>query len=824
MDNQTHSTAVAPGLMPAGYESEQSLARAGLIAAAGLFAFGVILWIAANWTDLGKAGRFALVGAVLLAAAIASATSSRLRVPAAVIGIAAIGGLFALVGQTYQTGADPWQLFALWSLLALPWALAARHDAVWFLWVLATYPAFPLWLNANSPWWTFQPDTVLPAWMLAAIPALLLSPGARLQARIGSTRWSFRLATVSFLILLVSCTVPSIFNAAGDNTVGSIGILVTVAVVAALAFTEPFDLSLLAIAALGLDIELITLLTRATMTGSRVDSTASMFVIGLGSAAIVAASGTALLKLAQHRGLALTRSDGALWPLIVLTSIGALITAIPLIAALTLLFGVLLSKGAGAYIVGVALAGGGGGAVATSRPLGFVHQLGIIVTVTGLILLGYGFYRDLPDSLASLAMLAIVTGLAIVVPARWMAAVLGAFAAVFFITTILALLPEGSRWWRLSRWLFELSCLVTCAVAAAAIVLIPRLGAVLGQVSSELSERASRFVAGWSALALITAAVTSGPTFLFGGPTGQRRGIAPPVPELTLDLSLTPARTISLALAVAAMLWIWRNTTVLSSASAKAIAAVVSILSYVISALGGPLAILASAYVERRRVLAVLSAIALLWIMGSFYYWLGWPLAAKGYFLMLLGVGLGGFLVARAGLEAKLPAKSAPAQATPIVAAALIGLSLFATAAIAAHDVRGKERLIATGRKVYVALAPVDPRSLMQGDYMALRFALPTVTYAERKNPPRWVSAEIDARGLASKLTFVAAALPPGTDRITMFVGYANGQPLLATNAYFFKEGTAKRYEAARFGEFRVGVDGTVLLVGLADKYMQRID
>ena len=35
-----------------------------------------------------------------------------------------------------------------------------------------------------------------------------------------------------------------------------------------------------------------------------------------------------------------------------------------------------------------------------------------------------------------------------------------------------------------------------------------------------------------------------------------------------------------------------------------------------------------------------------------------------------------------------------------------------------------KERHLAEARIVYLALAPVDPRSLMQGDYMALRFRL----------------------------------------------------------------------------------------------------
>jgi len=36
-----------------------------------------------------------------------------------------------------------------------------------------------------------------------------------------------------------------------------------------------------------------------------------------------------------------------------------------------------------------------------------------------------------------------------------------------------------------------------------------------------------------------------------------------------------------------------------------------------------------------------------------------------------------------------------------------------------------KEALISTGQVVFVELAPVDPRSLMQGDYMTLNYAFP---------------------------------------------------------------------------------------------------
>src|SRR5690606_17741733 len=40
------------------------------------------------------------------------------------------------------------------------------------------------------------------------------------------------------------------------------------------------------------------------------------------------------------------------------------------------------------------------------------------------------------------------------------------------------------------------------------------------------------------------------------------------------------------------------------------------------------------------------------------------------------------------------------------------------------YAIHGKERVIRNGEVVFLELAPVDPRSLMQGDYMALRFQL----------------------------------------------------------------------------------------------------
>src|SRR5690606_8361253 len=62
-----------------------------------------------------------------------------------------LGALLALVGQTYQTGADPWQLFALWALLMLPWVAAGRSVVLCLLWVLVSNVVVMLWGQGGGP-------------------------------------------------------------------------------------------------------------------------------------------------------------------------------------------------------------------------------------------------------------------------------------------------------------------------------------------------------------------------------------------------------------------------------------------------------------------------------------------------------------------------------------------------------------------------------------------------------------------------------------------------------------------------------------------------
>jgi uncharacterized membrane-anchored protein len=125
----------------------------------------------------------------------------------------------------------------------------------------------------------------------------------------------------------------------------------------------------------------------------------------------------------------------------------------------------------------------------------------------------------------------------------------------------------------------------------------------------------------------------------------------------------------------------------------------------------------------------------------------------------------------------------------------------------------GKERIKTHGERIFLALAPVDPRSLMQGDYMALRFEL-----ADRISTTAsgTVPLLVETNGVATLNPDLKA------DGLRIRYRVRNGQIWLGTNAYFFEEGTAERYNGARYGEFRIDREsGEAVLVGLANEELK---
>ncbi|MCA3028940.1 MAG: GDYXXLXY domain-containing protein [Rhodocyclaceae bacterium] len=150
-----------------------------------------------------------------------------------------------------------------------------------------------------------------------------------------------------------------------------------------------------------------------------------------------------------------------------------------------------------------------------------------------------------------------------------------------------------------------------------------------------------------------------------------------------------------------------------------------------------------------------------------------------------------------------------------------------------------KEVIKSSGELVYLELAPVDPRSLMQGDYLALQFAVANaiaarfsqvtpaddkliygVQLAELTIDWQRVGRIIDGKAASTPATPVITGPPIG--KINIAWRMRQGRVWLGTNAFFFEEGSAQKYSSARYGEFRIDrATGEAVLVGLRDQTLK---
>lgn len=134
-----------------------------------------------------------------------------------------------------------------------------------------------------------------------------------------------------------------------------------------------------------------------------------------------------------------------------------------------------------------------------------------------------------------------------------------------------------------------------------------------------------------------------------------------------------------------------------------------------------------------------------------------------------------------------------------------------------------KEHVLANGRTVLFRLAPRDPRSLIQGDYMVLRYDIARrVPHSElRKKPDGRIVVKLDGNSVA---TFVRVHGGGPVAEGEQLLRYRWRRGLrLGAESFFFQEGHAKRYDRARYGELKVTPGGTGVLVGLRGEKFERL-
>lgn len=152
-----------------------------------LLGTGLIFWVAAQWPQQTRLFKLYLLQAAVAVPVLGALCLPRLRAAALVLATLALGALLAFVGQTYQTGADAWQLFATWAALALLWVVVARNGLLWALWWCIAAAGLALWQWTGHAWAALA-HTQPPTWQHHAsflLPWLALWLGPLVLPRLG---------------------------------------------------------------------------------------------------------------------------------------------------------------------------------------------------------------------------------------------------------------------------------------------------------------------------------------------------------------------------------------------------------------------------------------------------------------------------------------------------------------------------------------------------------------------------------------------------------------------------------------------------------------
>lgn len=504
------------------------------------------------------------------------------------------------------------------------------------------------------------------------------------------------------------------------------------------------------------------------------------------------------------------------WPLRLMMGLGGWLVALPMLALLGLVIGGSFDNFGGVAWGLVAM--GMAVVVLRTRPGLFAEQLLVALLTAGVLLCGFSVAIETHVNHGLWAAGVLCAVLPWWLPQSWLRTVLGAGAAS---ALGLALISHGSfrmfsrinttqPWLVLHAWVL-LSGIALCLAD----------GWGTGRWKAAWLQRLDDVAQGWLAITLVGLAVLSGMTFLVGGvlDAGEVWGLTGAGTPAWM-----PWASAALALAAGAtMAWRWPDV---RRPWLAGVMLCVAALAWWVPVLGGVWLALAVLLISHRTVLAGAAAVAAAWAVGAFYYSLAMPLTDKALLLVALALVL--LCLAWWGQRSTAPAQHTPTQPAHVppqtvstgrwpwgaaVTAALVLL-------VANVGIWQKEQLIQHGQVVFVPLAPLDPRSLMQGDFMRLDFVgwgASADINRDSDNPAQpYVVFTLDAEHIAQTPRFERGTQQPlAAGEMRLPLTHKAGSWVLVTDAFYFKEGEAQRWEAARFGEFRVDASGRALLVGL---------
>lgn len=140
--------------------------------------------------------------------------------------------------------------------------------------------------------------------------------------------------------------------------------------------------------------------------------------------------------------------------------------------------------------------------------------------------------------------------------------------------------------------------------------------------------------------------------------------------------------------------------------------------------------------------------------------------------------------------------------------------------ALANWGIWSAENNIANGRLAYFALAPVDPRSLIQGDYMMLNYEIENQARVSRSNGNfernGFIVVQLDNQQIARFVrVYTEGEILAEGEMLIKYASPFGWSVDIGIDSFFFQEGLSDIYAEAEYAEVRILDDGSVAIIDL---------
>ena len=147
----------------------------------------------------------------------------------------------------------------------------------------------------------------------------------------------------------------------------------------------------------------------------------------------------------------------------------------------------------------------------------------------------------------------------------------------------------------------------------------------------------------------------------------------------------------------------------------------------------------------------------------------------------------------------------------------IVLLCLFIILIVFNFSIYQKEQIKSKGDEVYLKLRPVDPRSLLQGDYMRLAYEVEREIEKKESAKNGKVVLGVNEKKEGYFVKFYKGE-ELGKNQMLFSYGKHWGRLVLKPNTFLFQEGHRQLYEQAKYAIFKFNDKREILLFGLADK------